>query len=118
MRCRNKCILPRLIRLEDRLAPATQLLPDLQVLPSYLSGWYLDTTSSPGTTLLRYATAVGNGGDGAFELNGTTTTQYNADGTQSQLVNQKITWSDGHDSGIYTLEHLRGSCQCAECQAK
>ncbi len=27
----------------------------------------------------------------------------------------KITWSDGHDSGIYTLEHLRSLCQCAEC---
>ncbi len=29
----------------------------------------------------------------------------------------KITWSDGHDSGIYTLEHLRALCQCAECRA-
>ena len=27
----------------------------------------------------------------------------------------KITWSDGHDSGIYTLEHLRALCQCPEC---
>jgi DUF971 family protein len=27
----------------------------------------------------------------------------------------KITWSDGHDSGIYTLEHLRAICQCAAC---
>src|SRR5215468_4563678 len=23
----------------------------------------------------------------------------------------KITWSDGHDSGIFTLEHLRALCQ-------
>lgn len=28
----------------------------------------------------------------------------------------KITWSDGHDSGIYTLESLRALCQCAECR--
>jgi len=28
----------------------------------------------------------------------------------------KITWSDGHDTGIFTLEHLRELCQCAECQ--
>ena len=28
----------------------------------------------------------------------------------------KITWSDGHDTGIYTLEHLRALCECAECQ--
>jgi len=27
----------------------------------------------------------------------------------------KITWSDGHDTGIYTLENLRGLCQCPEC---
>jgi DUF971 family protein len=28
----------------------------------------------------------------------------------------KITWSDGHDAGIYTLETLRDLCQCPECQ--
>jgi DUF971 family protein len=27
----------------------------------------------------------------------------------------KITWNDGHDTGIFTLEHLRELCQCAEC---
>jgi len=27
----------------------------------------------------------------------------------------KITWSDGHDAGIYTLENLRAMCQCPEC---
>jgi DUF971 family protein len=27
----------------------------------------------------------------------------------------KIVWSDGHDTGIYTLEHLRQLCQCADC---
>jgi DUF971 family protein len=27
----------------------------------------------------------------------------------------KITWNDGHDTGIYTLENLRGLCECAEC---
>jgi DUF971 family protein len=27
----------------------------------------------------------------------------------------KITWSDGHDTGIYTLEHLRELCQCDAC---
>ncbi len=24
----------------------------------------------------------------------------------------KIVWSDGHDTGIYTLEHLRALCKC------
>jgi DUF971 family protein len=28
----------------------------------------------------------------------------------------KITWSDGHDSGIYTLEALRELCQCSACR--
>src|SRR5205085_535922 len=27
----------------------------------------------------------------------------------------KITWSDGHDTGIFTLEHLRALCQCPDC---
>jgi DUF971 family protein len=30
----------------------------------------------------------------------------------------KITWSDGHDSGIFTLEHLRALCQCPECSKR
>jgi DUF971 family protein len=28
----------------------------------------------------------------------------------------KIVWSDGHDAGIYTLENLRGLCQCPQCR--
>jgi len=28
----------------------------------------------------------------------------------------KITWNDGHDTGLYTLETLRELCQCVECQ--
>ena len=30
----------------------------------------------------------------------------------------KIVWSDGHDSGLFTLEHLRQLCQCDECAKK
>ena len=30
----------------------------------------------------------------------------------------KITWSDGHDSGIFTLEHLRQLCECPSCKSK
>jgi DUF971 family protein len=30
----------------------------------------------------------------------------------------KITWNDGHDTGIFTLEHLRELCQCTECAQK
>ncbi len=28
------------------------------------------------------------------------------------LYAYKITWSDGHDTGIYTLEYLRQLCNC------
>ena len=27
-------------------------------------------------------------------------------------------WNDGHSSGIYSFEHLREICPCAECSAK
>ena len=29
-----------------------------------------------------------------------------------------IVWSDGHDTGIFTLEHLRELCQCPACARK
>ncbi|GIW79623.1 MAG: hypothetical protein KatS3mg105_1430 [Gemmatales bacterium] len=29
----------------------------------------------------------------------------------------KITWNDGHDTGIYTLENLRAMCECPECRS-
>jgi DUF971 family protein len=29
----------------------------------------------------------------------------------------RIVWSDGHDTGIYTLENLRALCECDECKA-
>jgi DUF971 family protein len=30
----------------------------------------------------------------------------------------KITWSDGHDSGLFTLEHLRRLCECEKCRSR
>lgn len=81
------------LQLEQRLAPA-QLLPDLQILSSYLSGWSVNTTSTGGREL-RFATALANGGLGAFEINATSTIVTNPDGSQSQLVNQKIFNTDG-----------------------
>ena len=30
----------------------------------------------------------------------------------------RINWSDGHNTGIYSYEHLRLICPCAECRAK
>lgn len=28
----------------------------------------------------------------------------------------KIVWSDGHDSGLFTLENLRRLCECPQCR--
>ena len=28
----------------------------------------------------------------------------------------QIDWSDGHKAGIYSYEHFREICPCAECQ--
>ena len=28
----------------------------------------------------------------------------------------RIIWSDGHNTGLYSYEHLREICPCAECQ--
>jgi len=30
----------------------------------------------------------------------------------------QIEWSDGHDTGIYSFESLRGSCRCPECASR
>jgi DUF971 family protein len=29
----------------------------------------------------------------------------------------RIDWSDGHNTGIYTFDHLRSLCQCDACRA-
>jgi DUF971 family protein len=29
----------------------------------------------------------------------------------------RIDWSDGHNTGIYSYDHLRHICQCAQCLA-
>jgi DUF971 family protein len=29
----------------------------------------------------------------------------------------KISWNDGHDTGIYSYDHLRSICPCADCKA-
>ncbi len=28
----------------------------------------------------------------------------------------KIVWSDGHDTGLYTLKQLRSLCECPQCK--
>lgn len=97
----------KLTHLEDRVVPANQLLPDLHVLQANLTGW----TVTPGVQI-RFSTGMANGGQGPFELNGTTTIINNPDGTQSQVVNQKIYWDDGTTTsrvaGTFTYHSTHG----------
>ena len=30
----------------------------------------------------------------------------------------QIDWSDGHSTGIYSFDYLRGLCQCEECRSQ
>lgn len=30
----------------------------------------------------------------------------------------RLRWNDGHNTGIYSYEHLRNICPCAECAAR
>src|SRR5262245_46873073 len=85
----------QLEQLEDRLAPAVgDLLPDLVTWADqsrgYLYGWFLDTTTMPGHTLLRLSQATANQGAGRLELRGGA---INPDGTQQ--VFQRIYNQDG-----------------------
>lgn len=81
--------------LESRIAPVADLLPNLHVLPSYLSGWNVDTTSSPGHAYISYSTAMANGGPGPFYLRGTGTATTMPDGSPGELVNQIVYRDDG-----------------------
>lgn len=81
------------LALEDRINPAP-MLPDLHILPSYLSGWTINSLGGSNREI-RFTTAMANGGVGAFETRGTSTIVTNPDGTQSQLVNQRIYNTDG-----------------------
>jgi DUF971 family protein len=41
--------------------------------------------------------------------------------TRAELVGRyalQVFWNDGHSSGIYAFDHLRGLCPCGECAAK
>src|SRR5262249_28303883 len=98
-------------QLEDRLAPAVNLLPDLVTWANEsagdLYGWYLDKTTEPGHTLLRLSNSVANQGAGKLELRGGA---INPDGTQQ--VYQRIYRDDGTffdvlaGNFVYHPEHM------------
>jgi DUF971 family protein len=30
----------------------------------------------------------------------------------------QVSWKDGHATGLYAWEYLRGLCECGECRAR
>jgi hypothetical protein len=87
------------------------MYPDLQILSSYLSGWTVNNLGGNNREI-RYSTAMANGGVGAFETRGTANYITNPDGTQSQLVNQRIYLSEGgfidQFAGYFTYHPTHG----------
>jgi YD repeat-containing protein len=85
--------------------------PDLQILSSYLSGWTVNNLGGSNREI-RYSTAMANGGVGAFETRGTANYITNPDGSQSQLVNQRIYLSEGgfvdQFAGYFTYHPTHG----------
>ncbi len=97
----------KLLKLEDRIAPANQLLPDLHVLQANLTGWTYSANNE-----IRFSTGMANGGQGPFELNGTTTKIDNGNGSFSHVVNQTIYWDDATTTtqvaGTFTYHETHG----------
>jgi len=88
-------------------AQGVDLLPDVITVPDFLYTTRLDTTTIPGTTLLRFSTATANNGMGRLEIRGGAIISP----TQRQ-VNQRIYRSDGtfYDrfAGTFTYHSSHG----------
>jgi len=50
-----------------------------------------------------------------FQMYKPTLKMLSAEAVGSYAV--RIEWSDGHNTGIYSFDHLRKICPCAECRA-
>ena len=103
----------RLEALEDRVTPASNvLLPDLQILSSYLSGWTVNPTATGGREI-RFATALANGGQGAFDLRATPTIITNPDGSRSYVTMDPNTQSPTPPGGSSVADSSASSSSFA-----
>ena len=51
-----------------------------------------------------------------FQMFAPTLKMLNAEAVGHYAI--RIEWSDGHNTGIYSFDHLREICPCAECANK
>ena len=70
------------------------MLPDFQVLQSYLTGWTVGNLGGNNREI-RFSTGLANAGQAHFELRGIASFITDPDGTQRQVVNQRIYQSEG-----------------------
>jgi hypothetical protein len=100
-------------RLDDRIVPAVDLLPDLVVWADqgrgYMHDWYLDTSTSPGKTLLRFSSAVPNIGSGPLEIRSEShgTGHHHEPSVFQRVYNDAGGYTD-HASGSFVWHEAHG----------
>jgi DUF971 family protein len=57
---------------------------------------------------------TGNGDEGPFPMFKPRLKMLGVEPVGNYAI--RINWSDGHSTGIYSYEHLRRICPCAECR--
>jgi DUF971 family protein len=60
--------------------------------------------------------AMNGGGKDLFPMYKPTLRMLSVEAVGGYAV--RIDWSDGHNTGIYSFDHLRNICPCEECRAK
>jgi DUF971 family protein len=110
------------MRLPDDIAPTSYLMDEEQ--RRLFISWTDGHESVHGYERLRRACPCAwCAGEGAQKGSVDAATQFTEQQTtlyQLELVGRyglTPTWGDGHHTGIYTFERLRGTCECDECRA-
>ncbi|MSV34397.1 MAG: DUF971 domain-containing protein [Bryobacterales bacterium] len=62
------------------------------------------------------ANGGGSGGKELFPMYKATLKMLSVEAVGGYAI--RIDWSDGHNTGIYSFDHLRRICPCAECGAQ
>ena len=91
---------------EEQANPdSKELLPDLQVIESSITeGFKVDTTTTPGTVLLRFATEVANAGEGPLEVWAEDDFQRNTQNVFQRIYRDDGTSQDAEAGGFSYFE--------------